>query len=739
METGKLKLALSAGALALSMALAGCGGGGSSSSALTPAGGSPVVPPAVEEPSAYETAQANIEAATTVEAVLDARNGADVTAEEANTLRELASARIVALVTAQIARAASDGDAQKAVDDVKDDVTATEGERLQGLANMRKAELATQALVTDAMSKIGLARTAVDELTEESDDDAVAGAQEKIAEASTAVGLLPAGQQGSYNDQVMAIQNSQHRFVIGRAIQAAEEAMADLNIAAPTVDQIGLLTTANEELDAAIMALSEGDREEYAPQLANFQRIATLAEGVRAGTATAETLQGRITGLNDDLNAANAANAEVAKSGAAAEDALEAYTKAEAAEKSAADAIKELGTGGTSGHALGGTLNVKGDSAKAEEYAQKIFMAVSDLEAQETAVENAVKAIEEAIKAFEDLDPNEVVNYDDRLKSLQDDLRSAKGHQTSILAINLDGEEYRVESQSGDRKPSAFADYVAEAIQDAFDAEAIVSDTDGEWLRPLANGSLTATQRIGHTHTVDSDQRKDSLKPHGMLMSTAPEDFTTLPGLSNGRVKLTNARMSDFTDHGVEAAEDSVLTPGDVTTIVGEDTRTPRVVTYKGVVASLTCDNATCASENGVLTGPWYLIAADDAHDGPAESATFVFSSLTAKYREVEGVYRLFEGGYVEYGYWLQETDDTPYIVTFASSTWDPAINASITLTDAPTKAKYEGKALGIAVRKTFSTSNSDQVTSRRSGHFTADVELNADFTTGRGASLAWR
>ena len=41
METGKMKLALSAGALAMSMALAGCGGGGSSTSGAqpTPPGG----------------------------------------------------------------------------------------------------------------------------------------------------------------------------------------------------------------------------------------------------------------------------------------------------------------------------------------------------------------------------------------------------------------------------------------------------------------------------------------------------------------------------------------------------------------------------------------------------------------------------------------------------------------------------------------------------------------------------
>ncbi len=708
METGKMKLALSAGALALSMALAGCGGGGSSSTTSTnsPTQQQPSTDSVVEK-TPFEMAQDAITAATTTAAVQTAIDAAEENAG----------------------------------------IPGPDLLKLQMQASGKIDALATQALVTDAMSKIGLARTAVDELTEESNDDAVADAQEKIAEASTAVDLLPAGQQGSYNDQVRAIQNSQYRFVIGRAIQAAEEAVADLNIAAPTVDQIGLLTTANEELNTAIMALPEENREEYAPQLANFQLIATLAEGVRAGTATAETLQGRITGLNDDLNAANAANAEVAKSGAAAEDALEAYTKAEAAEKSAADAIKKLGTGGTSGHALGGTLNVKGDSAKAEEYAQKILMAVSDLEAQETAVQNAVKAIEEAIKAFEELDSNEVVNYDDRLKSLQDDLRSAKGYQTGILAINLDSEEYRVESQSGDRKPSAFADYVAEAIQDAFDAEA-ASATGGGWLRPLpANGEIATADPqnlIAHTNLLNAD-RRDLIEDHGQIKDTIPEGFKELTLTSYGAAKnligVGGVPLSSFTDYGVEEAEDGVLTSTDLTAILATD-ENARVVGYKGLIATLWCGNqGDCSHENGALKGPWYLRASTSANDSTelaqstdTESDNLTPSSLTALYREIEGVYRAFEGSYVEYGYWLQGTDSAPQIITFAVSSEDASLEAAITNLITPAKATYKGDALGIAVVKTYDTNNNAAertVTSRRSGHFTADVELNADFTSG--------
>ncbi|MCY4240718.1 MAG: hypothetical protein OXD36_03135 [Rhodobacter sp.] len=502
------------------------------------------------------------------------------------------------------------------------------------------------------------------------------------------------------------------------------------NIADPSQGDIEGLETAIGTAETAIAGLPEDEREEADDLLDNARTVLASAKGVRAA-----------------LDAPSPGTEQVADSGVAALAALRAYEAAKAAEKSAHDAIKILGTGGTSGHALGGTLNVKGDSAKAAEYAKKILDAVSELEKQETAVANEVEAIEEAITAFEALDSDEVDDYADRLESLRDDLRSAKRHQTQIAAIQLESEEYRVQSQSGRRKPSAFASYVAEKIGDAFDAEGArgADNSSPGWLRALpADGVIADSNpqnRIAHTDLLNAD-RREHIEDHGMIADTVPEGFKRLTLTSYGAVKgligVEDVPLSRFHDYGLAEGEDGVLTGTDLTAILATDADA-RVVGYKGLIATLWCGNqADCTQENRALKGPWYLRQSTAANDsteleqGAADDLTP--SDLTALYREIEGVYRAFEGGYVEYGYWLQGTDAEPQIVTFSDSTEAPSVEAAITNATTPAKATYKGDALGIAVVKTYDTNNNDAeraVTSRRSGHFTADVELNADFTGG--------
>ena len=217
------------------------------------------------------------------------------------------------------------------------------------------------------------------------------------------------------------------------------------------------------------------------------------------------------------------------------------------------------------------------------------------------------------------------------------------------------------------------------------------------------------------------------------MESTAPADFTPL-SKTDGRFVLTGAALSLFTDNRA-APEDAVLTSAD--TVQAEDTAFS--VTYRGLTGNLTCRVAAeCDVEDGALIGPWHLAQGDlDDSDGG-------FTDLDGLFRLIEGVYRQFDGGYVRYGYWLSNQDTNTAsrtgIVTFAVPTDLDLPNArAVALTAGPAKAEYSGDALGISVLKTYSSdSENPVVTSRKSGSFTADVSLTADFT-GTNAELRGR
>ena len=207
---------------------------------------------------------------------------------------------------------------------------------------------------------------------------------------------------------------------------------------------------------------------------------------------------------------------------------------------------------------------------------------------------------------------------------------------------------------------------------------------------------------------------------YGVSASTAPDSFKPLT-LTSGALNLTGALLSQFTDRGTDTGEDGVLVAAELEGIASA----ARDVTYKGLMGQLTCATAAeCGSKDGALTGPWSL-----AMD-PATRTTD--SDPNALYRLVEGKYVAFEGGYVTYGYWLGGTDDAPNINTFAiPSGFGDFVAATVTVGSAagPLTASYNGDASGIAVIRTVNPNDATDVTSRRSGAFTADVSLSADFS----------
>ena len=397
-------------------------------------------------------------------------------------------------------------------------------------------------------------------------------------------------------------------------------------------------------------------------------------------------------------------NEQVDQSGKAVEAALAARTAALKAEADGETAAKGLTT-----------RAVRGNSAMAAMNAQAIIDAAAEVEKQIMAAENAVAMIEAAIAAL----PADTVNRAGVLASLNDDLMSAKGYLTDINDdVNLEGELYMVKGQLDEGMPSDFSTKVAAAIQSAFDAE----DSPGTawWLDVVADDN-----RVGHTNAAgaDADARAARLK-YGVSASTAPPSFMPLT-LTGGALNLSGALLSQFTDRGDGAEEDGVLVAAELTTGTTPINANPRAVTYKGLMGNLTCATATeCGSKDGALTGPWSL-----AMD-PASRTTD--SDPNALYRLVEGKYVAFEGGYVTYGYWLGGTDDAPNINTFAvPSGYGDFVAATVTVgsTAGPLTASYNGDASGIAVIRTVNPNDATDVTSRRSGAFTADVSLSADFS----------
>ena len=185
-------LALAAFAAA-ALALAGCGGGGSPSTAGS------------EERSPYETAKAAIMTAETAEA------------------------------------------AQKAYDDVKDDVTAAQGDMLQKAVNDRSAALATMAREMeqkdDLMDAAGMVVTDASELSTQALVDAAKAANVALRQALDDA------------DDVSEADKAKYQDMLDDAIAAVDEAQGGIDTATRRTNQMGALSDRSSELRTALRAL----------------------------------------------------------------------------------------------------------------------------------------------------------------------------------------------------------------------------------------------------------------------------------------------------------------------------------------------------------------------------------------------------------------------------------------------------------------------------------------------------
>ncbi len=216
---GHRKLTMICAAAVLTLGLAACGGGGSDT-ADTP----PPPPP----PTPYEMAADNIAAATTA------------------------------------------AEAQAAYDAVKDDVTASEGDRLQAAVDARAMVLATMARAGMQQAALMTAAGMI--------DTSDLSTQDLVDAARTAI----AGLRQAIADAVDVDDTSMYQTMLDNAVDAVDTAQGGIDTATRRTNQMAALSGASDTLQAALAALSGATPTQALLDAANAARTAlndAIADG----------------------------------------------------------------------------------------------------------------------------------------------------------------------------------------------------------------------------------------------------------------------------------------------------------------------------------------------------------------------------------------------------------------------------------------------------------------------------
>ena len=143
-----------------------------------------------------------------------------------------------------------------------------------------------------------------------------------------------------------------------------------------------------------------------------------------------------------------------------------------------------------------------------------------------------------------------------------------------------------------------------------------------------------------------------------------------------------------------------------------------------GIEGTLYCDRAggcraTTLQSNVVFAEGWYFTPVVNSN----RYSSLGYNTELARYTDSDGdgVYELVS--YVDYGMWLEEVDDALLLLRRANLVGPSASPSALDFTTVG-NATYNGEARGLSAR-TVGTGD-DAVTA--SGHFLADVELNATF-----------
>ena len=148
--------------------------------------------------------------------------------------------------------------------------------------------------------------------------------------------------------------------------------------------------------------------------------------------------------------------------------------------------------------------------------------------------------------------------------------------------------------------------------------------------------------------------------------------------------------------------------------------------TYKGIEGVAYCADGgsvynSCSVEEEKLVGQWYFIPWRD-HTDPKSNLSMAYF-----YKSSENSDAYKQAQFAQYGMWLEKSGDDFVLQRRVGMGIGSADSGAVKLSSDPSlgnEATYEGEAKGL-----FSRSTQENESERRSsGHFTADVEMNATF-----------
>ena len=341
-------------------------------------------------------------------------------------------------------------------------------------------------------------------------------------------------------------------------------------------------------------------------------------------------------------------------------------------------------------------LSVEGESADAVTNAQKVLDAESMLAADIKAAEDEVTAAK-AARADVSGDDLDTLNAD--IMEAEADIKAAK---EDLKAVMDDADMIRVSSTAPFKNAAYHGD--------------------------------KAAQEIGKLIMVDPSEGADDATIRVMTREGMPAKPTFIDDNGTGMTFseiVGGAMMKDLTDGsenrnrqvvsiaGMDPAKVWVgeASPPSIATDNGEAVPASTNPTYKGIPGSVYC-LGTCTTEDGKLKGSWY----------------FTPTSPMAKYVMKDEATTYSEEMFAYFGYWLtMNTSPARLELTTFAAPGGPGTNMD-DLSLAPdtdeksTSATYTGKAAGLSLTKDEKSDGSGFM-NHKSGHFTADVTLTADFS----------
>ena len=346
-------------------------------------------------------------------------------------------------------------------------------------------------------------------------------------------------------------------------------------------------------------------------------------------------------------------------------------------------------------------LSVEGESADAVTNAQKVLDAESMLAADIKAAEDEVA---DAIEARADVSGDDLKTLNADIMEAEADIKATK---EDLKAVKVYADMIRVSSKAPFKNAAYHGDKAAQDI-----GKLIMEN-------PAAESPRMASDEMQPKYTFMDDNST------GMT-------FSEIAGAVTKRIDTTDRQVTSLA--GMKATD---IWSGDgaaaaTTVAAGDENDTPQGTgtKYKGISGGAYClsDDGCKINTDGTLGSGWYFAIPTNRE--------------TAKYVMKDGEKTYSEEMFAYFGYWLtMNTTPSPNrleLTTFAVAA--PGTNTtgfSLAADDGhqSTMATYKGEAAGLSLTKDRKSDGSGFM-NHKSGRFTADVTLTADFSGSGDSNL---